>query len=338
MDYIEKEGEKKLAQYIIRRILYMIPTIIVISIISFVVIQLPPGDFLTSYIASMEASGVKVSNERIQSLERRYGINKPFSYKYFKWVGGMFKGDFGMSWNWDKPVINLVMERLPLTIVLSLATLLFTYLVAIPVGIISAVKQYTVIDYISTTFGFIGLAIPNFLLALVIMFVFYEYFDVTIGGLFANQFKDAPWSWAKVKDLIMHLWIPIIVVGTAGTARLIRIMRGVLLDELGKDYMNTARAKGLKEITVIIKHAVRIALNPIISVIGWQLPRIISGAAITSIVLGLPTTGPLLIQALRTQDMYLAGSFIFWLSILTVIGTFVSDLLLCWIDPRVQYN
>ncbi len=324
--------------YILRRLIFMIPTVIVISIISFIVIELPPGDFLTSYIVQLESQGAQVTDEQVQSLKQRYGLGMPLYQRYFKWTWGILHGNFGMSWNWNQPVIELVMERLPLTIVISLSTLVFSYIVAIPIGTYSAVKQYTIGDYFFTTFGFLGLAIPNFLLALVLMFIFFKYFGVSIGGLFSIAYRDAPWSWAKLLDMINHLWIPIIVIGTAGTAGLVRIMRGVLLDELGKDYINTARSKGLRESEVIIKHAVRIALNPIVSAAAFQLPRIISGAAITSIVLGLPTTGPLLLEALQTQDMYLAGSFIFLLSILTVIGTFISDLMLAWIDPRIKYD
>lgn len=324
--------------YVIRRLIYMIPTIIIIAIIAFIVIELPPGDYLTSYVIQLESQGVEVTDEQIQSLQQRYGLGLPLYQRFFKWMGGMLHGDFGMSWNFNQPVLELVLERLPFTIIISLTTLLFSYIAAIPIGIFSAVKKYTLGDYFFTAVGFLGLAIPNFLLALILMFLFFTYFDVSIGGLFSMQFRDAPWSMARVIDLINHLWVPVIVIGTAGTAGLIRIMRGVLLDELRKDYVNTARAKGLKEWTVIIKHAVRIALNPIISMAGFQLPRIISGAAITSIVLGLPTTGPLLLQALQTQDMFLAGSFVFFLSILTVIGTFLSDLVLCWIDPRIKYD
>lgn len=324
--------------YIIRRLIYMVPTIIVISIISFIVIELPPGDYLTSYISRLESQGVQVSEEQIQSLEKRYGLGLPLHKRYFKWIWGILHGDFGVSWNWSQPVKDLILERLPLTLLISLSTLIFTYLVAIPIGIFSAVKQYSIGDYLATTFGFLGLATPNFLLALVLMFIFFKYFGISIGGFFSIQYRNAPWSTARLLDFLNHLWIPIIVIGTAGTAGLIRTMRGILLDELGKDYIDTARSKGIKEWKVIVKHAVRIALNPIVSSAAFQLPQIISGAAITSIVLGLPTTGPLLLEALQTQDMYLAGSFVFLLSILTVLGTFLSDLMLGWIDPRIKYS
>lgn len=327
-----------MSAYIMRRLIYMIPTILVISLIAFIVIQLPPGDYLTSYIVQLESQGAQVTEEQVQSLQRRYGLGQPYYMQYLKWVGGIFQGDFGMSWNWNQPVLDLISERLPFTLVISISTLLFVYVVAIPIGVYSAVKQYSIGDYIFTTFGFLGLSIPNFLLALVLMFIFFKYFGVSIGGLFSAEYRDAAWSVGKFLDLLNHLWIPIIVVGTAGTAGMIRVMRAVLLDELGKDYVNTARAKGVKESVVIFKHAVRIAVNPLISQAAFQLPQIISGAAITSIVLGLPTTGPLLLEALQTQDMFLAGSFIFLLSVLTVIGTFLSDLLLAWVDPRISYD
>jgi len=316
----------------------MFPTIIVISLIAFAVIELPPGDFLTSYIVQLESQGAQVTEEQVASLKKRYGLGQPIYQRYLKWIWGILHGDFGMSWNWNQPVLDLLLERLPYTVILSGVTLLFTYVVAIPIGVLSAVKQYSIADYIFTTFGFLGLSIPNFLLALVLMFVFFNFFGISIGGLFSSEFKDAPWSLAKFVNMINHLWVPIIVIGTAGTARIIRLMRGVMLDELGKDYLRTARSKGVAEWKVILKHTLRVAINPIISLAGFQLPMIISGAAITSIVLSLPTTGPLLLQALQTQDMYLAGSFIFALSVLTVIGVFISDLLLAWVDPRIRYD
>lgn len=327
-----------MTNYILRRLIYMIPTIFVVSIIAFVVIQLPPGDYVTSYVVRLEAEGGDVTEAQVQALKNRYGLDKPFYMQYIKWAGNMLQGDMGMSWNWNKPVKDLLIERLPYTLIISLLSLLFIYVMAIPIGVYSAVKQYSIGDYIFTTFGFLGLSIPNFLLALVLMFIFFKFFGVSIGGLFSAEYIDAPWTIGKLIDLFNHLWIPIVVVGTAGTAGMIRIMRGVLLDELGKESVNTARAKGIREIVVIVKHAVRVAINPLISQAAFQLPKIISGTAITSIVLGLPTTGPLLLGALLAQDMFLAGSFIFLLSILTVIGTFLSDLLLAWVDPRIIYN
>ncbi|MGB4427732.1 MAG: ABC transporter permease [Limnochordia bacterium] len=325
--------------YILRRTLLMIPTLFLISVIAFAVIDLPPGDYLTSYVAQLEAQGAVVSEEQILALQKRYALDQPAHVRYLNWIWRIVRyGDFGQSWNWNRPVRELLAERLPFTIGVSVTTLVFTYLAAIPIGIYSAVRQYSWADYIFTTAGFLGLAVPNFLLALVLMYVFYRYFGVSIGGMFSPEFRDAAWSMAKFRDLLNHLWVPIIVIGTSGTASLIRTMRGVMLDELGKDYVQTARAKGLSEIVVIVRHAARVAVNPIISVIGWTLPQIISGEAIVAIVLNLPTTGPLLYQSLLTQDMYLAGSFIFILSALTVIGTLLSDILLAWIDPRIRFD
>ncbi len=325
--------------YVIRRCLIMIPTLVVISMIAFGVIDLPPGDYLTSYIVQLESQGAQVTEEQVESLKRRYALDQPLPLRYVNWIWRIIRyQDFGQSWNWNRPVAGLLAERLPFTIAISLTTLIFTYAAAIPIGIYSAVRQYSWGDYLFTTIGFLGLAIPNFLLALVLMFIFYRYFGVSIGGLFSPEYRDAAWSFAKFWDMMSHLWVPIIVIGTAGTAGLIRTMRAVMLDELSKDYVQTARAKGLKEIRVILKHAARVAINPIISLVGWTLPQIISGEAIVAVVLNLPTTGPLLLQALLTQDMYLAGSFIFILSALTVIGTLLSDILLAWIDPRIRYD
>lgn len=324
--------------YIVRRLLFMIPTVFIIAIISFVILELPPGDYLTSYITQLQAQGYEVSQSEIAALEKRYGLNQPSYIRFFKWIGGILKGDFGVSWAYEQPVIQLLKNRLPYTVIMSLSTLVFVYLVAIPTGIYSAVKQYTIGDYFATTFGFLGLSTPNFMLALILMYIFNRYFGISIGGLFSDEYLRASWSFAKFIDMLNHLWVPIIVIGTARTAGTIRLMRGLLLDELGRDYLKTARAKGLKESTVILKHAVKVAINPIVSTIGWQLPLIISGAAIVSIVLSLPTTGPLLLNALQQQDMYLAASFILTLSILTVIGTFISDILLVYIDPRIKYQ
>ncbi len=324
--------------YIVRRLIYMVPTVVLISMISFIIIELPPGDYITSYAEQLESRGEPATEDQLESLRKRYGLGQPIYQRYFKWVTAMMRGDFGMSWDWNMPVADLIVERLPYTLLISLTSLVLIYIVAIPIGIYTAVKQYSLGDYFFTVLGFLGLAIPNFLLALVLMFASLSFFDVSIGGLFSPGFQDAPWSLAKIKDLIDHLWVPVIVLGSAGTAGTIRIMRGVLLDELGKDYVRTARAKGLMERRVIFRHPVRIALNPIISLIGFQFPALLSGAAITSIVLNLPTTGPLLLQALETQDMYLAGSLIFLLSILTVVGLFVSDMMLAAIDPRIKFE
>ena len=324
-------------QFLLRRLLYMIPTLIAISIVAFVIIQLPPGDFLTTMVASMAAQGEDVDSTALQALKDQYGLGQPVHVQYLKWMQGiLLRGDFGDSFGWNKAVSDLVWSRLALTFVLSLASLLFVWVVAFPIGIYSAVKQYSVGDYVATFLGFLGLAIPNFLLALILMYIAFKYFNQSVGGLFSPEYKEVPWSWGKVADLFAHLWVPVVIIGTAGTASLIRIMRANLLDELRKPYVVTARAKGLPEWRLLFKYPVRVALNPFVSTVGWVLPTLVSGAAIVSIVLSLPTTGPLLIRALQQQDMYLAASFIMLLSILTVIGTLVSDLLLAWLDPRIR--
>jgi len=326
-------------QYIARRLLLMIPTIIAISIVTFIIIQLPPGDYLTSLVANMALQGEDVDQAALEMLKQRYGLGQPVYVQYLKWVWGIIsRGDFGQSFEWNKPVTELIWERLALTFVLSLSTLLFTWIVAFPIGIYSAVRQYSLGDYVFTFLGFIGLATPNFLLALVLMYISFKYFNQSVGGLFSPEFVEAPWSWAKVVDLLKHLWIPMVILGTSGTAGLIRIMRANLLDELRKPYVVTARAKGLPERKLILKYPVRVALNPFVSTVGWTLPGLVSGSAIVSVVLSLPTTGPLLLRALMSQDMYLAGSFILMLSVLTVIGTLISDILLAWLDPRIRYQ
>jgi peptide/nickel transport system permease protein len=315
----------------------MIPLLLIISIISFALIQLPPGDYLSSYIAQLEQSNREVSRELAMSLRHRYGLDDPFHVQYFKWITGIFQGDFGYSFEHNRPVGELIGERLLLTILITFATTLFTWIVAFPIGVYSAIKQYSVGDYFFTFLGFIGLATPNFMLALILMFVGYKFWGLSVGGLFSMQYINADWSLAKFIDLLQHLWIPVVVIGTAGTASMIRIMRANLLDELNKPYVTTARAKGLAEWKLILKYPVRVALNPFISTIGWMIPRLVSGSTITAVVLSLPTTGPLLLEALRNQDMYLAGSFILFLSSLTIVGTLISDILLAWLDPRIRY-
>ncbi len=316
----------------------MIFTLLVVSVVAFIIIQLPPGDFLTTHIIQLQSRGTHVSQEQVIALRKRYGLNLPIYLQYFKWMSNMFHGDLGRSFAWDKPVSELIGERLMLTVIISLSTIVFIYAVAIPIGIFSATHQYSTADHIFTMFGFAGLATPNFLFALILMFLFYKYFGLSVGGLFSLQYRTAPWSWAKIIDLINHMWIPMIVIGTAGTAAIIRTLRAVLLDELGKQYVVTARAKGVSETKLLFKYPVRIALNPEISTIGWILPQVISGATITAIVLSLPTMGPLIWQALMSQDSYLAGSCVMILSALTVIGTLVSDILLVLFDPRIRYE
>jgi len=324
--------------YIIRRILTMIPTLVAISIISFAIIQLPPGDFFTTYVAQLSASGEAVDQAELESLRQRFGLDQPMYIQYLKWAWNFVRGDFGQSFEWNQPVRALIGERLAMTVLISTCTLLFTWAVAVPIGIYSAVRQYSWMDYFLTLIGFIGLATPNFLFALVLLWVSYSWFDMSIGGLLSPQFVDAPWSLAKTLDLFKHLWIPIVIVGTAHTAKFIRIIRGNLLDELKKPYVTTARAKGLSETRLILKYPVRVAINPLVSTIGWTLPELVSGIAITAVVLNLPTTGPLLLRALLSQDMQLAGTFIMFLATLTVIGTLVSDILLAWVDPRIRFG
>ncbi|MBI4559812.1 MAG: ABC transporter permease [Candidatus Hydrogenedentes bacterium] len=323
---------------ILRRILWMAPTLLIISILSFIIMQLPPGDYLTSYIAALEESGEPVQLEQVAALRARYHLDDPYHVQYLRWMSGLLKGDLGMSFEWNRPVIDLIGEQLLLTVVLSLVTLLVTWLVAIPIGIFSAVRQYTVWDYLFTFIGFIGLATPDFLLALILMFVGYRLFGVSAGGLFSPEYQLAPWSLAKVGDLFSHLWIPVVIIGFAGTASLIRVMRANLLDELRKPYVVTARAKGVSPVKLLLKYPVRVAINPLVSTVGWLLPAIVSGSVIVAVVLGLPTIGPLFLRALMSQDMYLAGSMVMLLSFLTVIGTLLSDLLLLWLDPRIRYE
>jgi peptide/nickel transport system permease protein len=324
-------------QFILKRLVYMTLTLIVITFLIFIIIQLPPGDFLTTQIAAMTASGETVDMETIAALRARYGLDKPIYVQYWRWISPIFlRGDFGTSFAWGMPVSDLIWDRLVLTFAISIVSLLFVWIVAFPIGIYSAVRQYSIGDYVATIFGFIGLATPNFLLALILMYIAFKYFNQSVGGLFSPEYVSAEWSWARVQDFLAHLWIPVIIIGTAGTAGLIRIMRANLLDELKKPYVVTARAKGLSEWRLLLKYPIRVALNPFISTVGWVLPTLISGAAIVSIVLSLPTTGPLLLQALLAQDMFLAGSFLLMLSVLTVIGTLVSDILLAWLDPRIR--
>lgn len=327
-----------MAKFILRRILMAVPTLLAVSVVAFIIIQLPPGDYLTSYIANLRASGDALDQQEIEALADRYGLGQPMHIQYLRWMGGVLQGDFGYSMEWRVPVGDLIWERLALTVVLSFGTLMFTWLLAIPVGVLSATRQYSLVDYVATFLGFLGLGIPDFLLALVLMWIAFAYFNQSVGGLFSPEFVDAPWGWSKVADLVKHLWIPMLVLGTSGTAGLIRTMRANLLDELHKPYVTTARAKGLTEKRVVWKYPVRVALNPFVSTVGWTLPQLVSGSTIVSVVLSLPTTGPLLLRALTSQDMYLAGSFVFMLSVLTVIGTLLSDILLAWVDPRIRFE
>jgi peptide/nickel transport system permease protein len=325
--------------YIARRLVAFVPLLLVISVITFVIIELPPGDYLTTYILQLEEQGTQLTMEEIGNLTRFYGLDKPIYGRYLKWISNiLLHGNLGWSFAYQRAVSTLVAERVGTTVMLSMVTLVFTYVVAIPIGILSAVKQYSPFDYFFTFVGFIGLAVPNFLLALVLLWLSFKYLGLTVTGLFSFQYVDAPWTLAKVGDLFAHIWVPVIVIGTAGMAGLIRVMRGCLLDELTRQYVITARAKGVREARLLFKYPVRLALNPIVSGIGWLLPAIVSGAVITSIVLNLPTLGPLLLGALNSQDMYLAGSIVLILSFLVLIGNLISDILLAWLDPRISFK
>lgn len=322
--------------YLIRRLILAILTVWAISVLAFVIIQLPPGDYITSYIAQMSASGSFVTEQEADALREQYGLNKPVWVQYLRWMKLVLRGNFGIALEWQRPVAEVIGDRLWLTMVVSVAAVLLTWGLALPIGIYSAVRQYSVGDYLATFIGFIGLAVPSFLLALVLMYAGFKLFNANIGGLFSDQFVEAPWSLAKAWDLTKHLPLPALILGLAGTAQLIRIMRANLLDELRKPYVITARARGLPESRVILKYPVRVALNPFASTIGYLLPYVVSGSIIVSLVLSLPTVGPLLLRALVAQDMFLAGTIVLLLGVMTVIGTFLSDLLLMWIDPRIR--
>lgn len=325
-------------RYLAKRFASMVFTVWIITLISFAVMQLPPGDFVTNLVNQMVViGGRELTPEYEQQLRELYGLNEPLCIQYFKWVRNIVThGNFGYSFVYKRDVMELVTERMPMTATLSLASFLFVWAVALPIGIYSAVRQYSLADYFFTLIGFIGLAVPSFLLALIGMYISYKYFDQAAIGLFSQAYADAPWSWAKVVDLLKHLWLPILLIGLGGTAGLIRTMRANLLDELNKPYVETARAKGLSEIRLLLKYPVRHALNPFISTIGWTLPSLVAGEVIVSIVLNLPTSGPVLYRALQAQDMFVAAGFILLLSTLTVIGTFISDVLLAWLDPRIR--
>lgn len=323
--------------YIVRRCLIMIPTLFAISILVFIVIELPPGDVVA--IRLQRLMRMNETQEMIENWRHRYGLDRPAYVRYWRWISRFVTGDLGYSLSWSMQVYDVIAERFVLTAVISLLSLLFTWVMAFPIGIFSAVRQYSLGDYFWTVIGFLGLAIPNFLLALILMFLSYKYFpDLGVGGLFSQQFEGAPWSLAKVVNFLGHLWVPILVVGTAGTASLVRILRANLIDELKKPYVEMARSKGLSEVKVILKYPLRIAINPFLSTVGWVLPSLISGTVITAVVLGLPTAGPIFLDALRTQDMQLAGAFVMLSAALAVIGTLISDILLAIVDPRIKYS
>lgn len=323
-------------RYIIKRILTMIPTLILTSMLVFTIIELPPGDYFESYVAELKALGEDADLAEIDLLREKYGFDQPQYVRYARWVGGMLHGDFGYSFEYRMPVNEVVGDRLWLTILLSTVTILFTWAIAFPIGIYSATHQYSWGDYGLTFLGLIGLAIPNFMLALVMMYFANVWFGLSIGNLMDSQYLGEPMSWEKFRSVLAHIWIPVIIIGTAGTAAMVRRLRANLLDELQKQYVITARAKGLPPGKVLRKYPLRMALNFFISDIGSILPQIISGAEVTAIVLSLETTGPMLIRALQSQDMYLAGSFLMFLAFLTVVGVLVSDIALALLDPRIR--
>ena len=323
--------------FIVKRLLWMLPFLVAISFLSFVLIQLPPGDYVTTYIATLAASNEVIDQNTAADLRNRFGLDQPMIVQYWKWLSSIvFHGDFGLSFEWQQPVGDLIWERMALTLVLTFSALLVTWGVALPVGVFSAVKKYSIADYVVTFVSFVGLAVPSFLLALVLMYVAAVKFGQSVGGLFSEQYLTAPWSVDKMLDLLQHLWIPVVILAVSGTASLIRVMRANLLDELNKPYVTTARAKGLSEFHLLVKYPLRLALNPFISTIAWLLPNLVSGSIIVAIVMSLPTAGPLLLQSLMSQDMYLAGAFILLICTLTVIGSLISDILLALVDPRIR--
>lgn len=327
--------------YIIRRLLYMVVTLWIISVLTFIIIELPPGDFVTTYVNSLVQSG-RGPADRVAyaaQLRRLYGLDQPEFIRYIRWIERMFLyGDFGQSLAWRRPVKDLILERLPITLSIATLSVIFIYLVSIPIGIYSATHQYSIGDFTFSGISFFGMSIPQFLFALILMYLVYRYFNINIGSIFSPQYANAPWSIAKFLDMVKHLWIPIVIVAISSTASVIRVLRGCLLDELRKQYVVTARAKGVPEKKLLWKYPVRIALNPVVSTIGWDIPWVISSESIVGIVLNLPTLGPLLLQSLISQDMYLGGSIVLLLAGMTVFGTFISDMLLALLDPRVRYE
>jgi peptide/nickel transport system permease protein len=326
-----------MAIYVLRRLLALIPLLLIFSLLVFIIIELPPGDYLTVHVAQLKSSGVLINEAEIARLTKEYALDKPMYIRYFTWIKNIItKGDFGRSFQWDKPVSELIGERVALSVVISIFSIIFVWIAGVAIGIFSAVRQYSVFDYIFTFIGFIGVSIPGFLLALLVIWIAYSKFGIYISGLFSEAFVDAPWSFAKFLDMLKHIWVPVLIVAVSGIASNIRIMRANLLDELKKQYVVVARAKGLSEKKLLFKYPIRVAINPMLSIIGWTLPSIFSGETLTSIVLNLATIGPMLTQALLAQDMYLAGSLLLIMGTLTLTGTLISDILLAWADPRIR--
>ena len=324
--------------YIIRRVIYALITLVVVTVIGFIIIDLPPGSYLDTYVSSLRASGSDLATEDIQALEARYGMNDPLLVRFWKWISNFVVGDFGKSFQHNMPVKDLIWERLQLTIIFAVVNLLISWILAITIGVYSATHRYRASDYLITGLQFTGLAVPPFLLALVVMVFAQQVLQLNVGGLFSPEFETAPWTWAKFVDLMNHVWIPVVVISASNTAWLSRVMRSNLLDVMGMQYVQTARAKGLPESTVVWKHAVRNALHPLVMAFGMSFPAMISGQTVVSLVLNLPTTGPLLFTALLNQDMYLAGTFLIFLTVMLVVGNLFADIVLAWLDPRIQYE
>jgi peptide/nickel transport system permease protein len=325
--------------YIVRRVLMLIPILLLVSFIAFFVIELPPGDWVTTYVSQLRTSGIVLSDQEAERLTQLYGFDQPTYVRYYKWVSGIVtRGDFGWSFQWGKPVSEVIAERLPVTLGISLLALIFSWLVAIPIGIYSATHQYSLVDYFATFIGFIGLATPGFLLAMILAWAANQYLGFSALGLHSTEFLDKPWSVAKFLDMLQHLILPLIIIGMASAGSTIRVLRGNLLDELKKQYVVTARAKGLTERQLLFKYPVRLALNPVFSTIGWLLPAIFAGEVLISIVLSVPSIGPLLLRSTLAQDMYLTGSIVLILSALTIVGSLISDIYLAWADPRIRYG
>jgi peptide/nickel transport system permease protein len=323
-------------RYVAQRLILLPFLMLIYSFVIFAIIQAPPGDFLTSYVATLSASGSSISTEMMQAMRHDYGLDQPFIIQYFRWLQNLAVGNMGLSLEYHRPNADLIGEQLVLTIALALMSFLLTWLIAVPAGIYSATHQRSVIDHMLTVINYVGVATPNFMLALILMWVAFSWFGISVTGLFSPEFADAPWSFARLLDLLAHIWLPAVVLGIAGTARLTRIMRANLLDELNKPYVTTARAKGMKEWSLVLRYPVRLALNPLISTIGWYLPALFSGSLIVATVMNLPNIGPLLLRALINQDMYLAGGILLIYSLLTIVGTLLSDILLALIDPRIR--
>ncbi len=325
-----------MVQYIIKRLLLLPLLLFIFSIFAFVLIQAPPGDFVTSYIAELAASGSSVDQAQIDALRSMYGLDQPMYVQYFHWMGRMLHGDLGASLDWKRPIAELIRERVMLTVLLGAFTFVLTWALAIPIGIIGATKQYSFLDYFFTVFNYIGIATPTFMTALILMWLAFSWFGISVTGLFSAEYVDAPWTLAKFIDLLKHIWLPVLILALDGTARLARIMRANLLDELNKPYVEMARAKGMSEWRLVLKYPVRMAINPLISTIGWYLPLLFSGSVIVATVLNLPTIGPMLLRSLTNQDMFLAGAIIMIYLFLAIIGTLISDILLAWLDPRIR--